>query len=61
MDFAELKNKDTTELKEVLGSLREELRVAKAGARLGTFKQNHKIKEMRRTIARLTMLIQRAK
>ncbi len=61
MDFTELKNKDVAELNEMLGSLREEVRVAKAGARSGTYRQNHKIKELRSTIARINTLIHRAK
>ncbi|HLC70163.1 MAG TPA: 50S ribosomal protein L29 [Patescibacteria group bacterium] len=61
MDFTELKNKDVAELTEMLGSLREEVRVAKAGARSGAYRQNHKIKELRSTIARINTLIHRTK
>ncbi len=61
MDYAELKNKGVAELNEMLGSLREEVRVAKAGARLGSYRQNHKIKELRKTIARINSLIKSTK
>ncbi|KKU27348.1 MAG: hypothetical protein UX39_C0001G0068 [Candidatus Magasanikbacteria bacterium GW2011_GWA2_46_17] len=55
MDWADLKNKGKNELNEVLANTRAELRELRFDSH--TLKQVHKIKEARKTIARIQTLL----
>ncbi len=53
MEFAELKNKNLTELKELLAEQRSALFECRLKARNKHLKQFHKIPEFKKTIARI--------
>jgi len=53
MDFKEIKTKTTEELVKMLNDLREETRVLRFKAGAQSLKQNSKISETKKTIARI--------
>ncbi len=53
MDFKEIKNKTTEELEKFLSDLQEEVRVLRFKVSAQSLKQNHKISETKKNIARL--------
>ncbi|TAN34072.1 50S ribosomal protein L29 [Patescibacteria group bacterium] len=57
MDWAELKNKGESELKELLAQTRRELHESRTLARARQLKQVHKIGELKKTAARINMLL----
>ncbi|OGH69431.1 MAG: 50S ribosomal protein L29 [Candidatus Magasanikbacteria bacterium RIFCSPHIGHO2_01_FULL_47_8] len=57
MEFSELKNKNLKELNELLNETRSELFDYQLKARNKQLKQFHKIPELRKTVARITMLV----
>ncbi len=57
MDFSELKNRTVAELKKIVAESREELRELRFKARNQQLKQNHRLAQIRQTIARAMMLI----
>ena len=57
MDFSELKTKTVGELKILIAETREELRELRFKARNQQLKQNHRLAQVRQTIARSMMLI----
>jgi ribosomal protein L29 len=61
MQWDELQGKTSDELKELLASLRHELRELSFKAHSRQLKQVHQIKEVKQTIARLQTLLTNAK
>lgn len=59
MEWDELKNKGPEELKEILAETRAQLHGTRVLARAGQLKQVHKISDMRKTIARISMLLKK--
>lgn len=57
MDFVDLKNKNIEELKQLLAELSDELRSLNFKAKGGQLKQVHKIKNVKKGIARVQFLI----
>ncbi len=57
MDYAELKNKSKNELAELLKENEQKLFLLRLQSQMKRLKQVHEIKEVRKTIARITMLI----
>ncbi len=57
MDFEEIKTKKTEELKEILANLRDELRELKFKAHSRQLKQHHKIDDLKKTVARICMVL----
>lgn len=57
MDFAELKNKSKQELSEILGEMDQKLFLLRLQSQLHRLKQVHEIKEVRKAIARIKMLL----
>ncbi len=57
MDFADLKNKNIEELKQLLAELSDEWRALSFKAKSGQLKQVHKIKQIKKDIARVSSLI----
>jgi large subunit ribosomal protein L29 len=57
MDFAEIKNKSKQELTELLGELDQKLFLLRLQSQLHRLKQVHEIKEVRKSIARIKMLL----
>ena len=61
MDFEDLKNKSTDELKELLAETRTELQKLRFEAHAKQLKQVHKISAARQTIARIMTLLTKQK
>ncbi len=61
MDWQEIKNKDEKELRELLADHRAELQSLNFQAHNRQLKQVHKIKLVRKTIARISMLLENIK
>ncbi|MFB6181820.1 MAG: 50S ribosomal protein L29 [Candidatus Magasanikbacteria bacterium] len=57
MEVDELKTKSTQQLHEILSEYREKLRQLRFKASEGALKENHKIEEARKTIARILTLL----
>jgi len=57
MDFADLKNKNNEELKQLLAEHSDELRSLNFKVKSGQLKQVHKLKEIKKEIARIQMLL----
>jgi len=57
MDFADLKNKNIEEIKQLLAELSDELRSLSFKAKSGQLKQVHKMKQVKKGIARAQFLI----
>ncbi|HNU95967.1 MAG TPA: 50S ribosomal protein L29 [Candidatus Magasanikbacteria bacterium] len=53
MDFKEIKNKTPQEIEKIVNDLKEELRGLRFKAGAQSLKQNHKISETKKNIARL--------
>lgn len=57
MNFADLKAKSKTELAELLKEMDQKMFVLRLQAQMRRLKQVHEIKALRRTIARIQMLL----
>jgi ribosomal protein L29 len=57
MDFADLKNKSKGELAELMKEMDQKLFLLRLQSQMHRLKQVHEIKQVRKTIARLSMLI----
>ena len=60
MEWQELKNKGAAELKELLSENKQELQHLNFQAHSRQLKQVHKINSVKKTIARISMLLQKA-
>lgn len=60
MDFADLKTKSAQELKELLNTQRQELQNLSFQAHNRQLKQVHKIDLIKKTVARISMLLKQA-
>lgn len=57
MDFADFKNKNVEDLKQLVAEQRDELRELNFKVKSGQLKQVHKLKEIKKGIARIMMLL----
>ena len=57
MDFAEIKNKSKKELAEVLSEMEQKLFLLRLQSQMRRLKKVHEIREVRKTIARIKMLL----
>ena len=57
MELADLKIKSEKELKELLGEQKHDLHALRFQAQSGQLKQVHKIDVIKKTVARITMLL----
>lgn len=58
MDFSDLKNKSKSELAEILKEMDQKLFLLRLQSQMRRLKQVHEIKQIRKTIARITMLLE---